>query len=331
MTVPLPGRVAQALADAPGRRAIRRSTRATSVGLALLCLAAGTGGVAVHTGNNRLFLLLAAMLALGVLDVVLGTWNLRNVTATRRLPFEAHAGRGASGTLVIENRRRALPALAVHLEDSGGVARATCAALPAGATLACPATWRFAERGEVRLAGLRLASRFPFGLLEHRVDLSRPATLVVFPSVGVARSISATRVAGGVPRPDDRRPGGIDDLLGLRAWEPGDPISRVHWPLSAKAGRPMLAIRGGEADEVVVVEVPDLPDPEAWEEALRQASGQVTHHMRLGRSVGLIVGRRAWAAARGDAHRRRLLTSLALQPHRTPRGSARAPGSWEGA
>ena len=322
MTVPAPGPVAPVPPDAAGARAARpaarRSVRVTGAGLALLGLAAGTGTVALHTGNNRLFLLLASMVVLLLLDGVLGAWNLRNVTGSRRLPYEAHAGRAAAGTFLVENRRRAMPALAVRVEDAGGCAQASCALVPAGGAMSCPATWSFAERGEKRLPGLRLSSAFPFGLLEHRVDLPRPAELVVFPSIGVAAPATAARLAGGVPRLDDRRQGGTDDLLGFRAWEPGDPLSRVHWPTTARVGRPMLAVRGGEADEVVVVEVPDLPDPEAWEEALTHACGQVVHHARLGRSVGLRVGRRGWPAARGDAHRRRLLSVLALQPRRAP-------------
>ncbi len=328
MREPPPAPEAPAAPDAPGAGTPRRAVRITGAGLALLGLATGTATVAVHTGNNRLFLLLGAMVALLLVDAVAGAWNLRNVTASRRLPYEAHAGRGAGGTLVVENRRRALPALGVQVADAGGAAHTASALLPAGTAMACPATWSFVDRGEARLPWIRLSSSFPFGLLEHRLDLPRPATLVVYPAVGVTAPASAVRLAGGVPRPDDRRQGGTDDLLGLRTWQPGDPLSRVHWPTSARIGRPMLALRGGEADEVVVVEVPDLSDPEAWEDALSDACGQVVHHTRLGRSVGLRVGRRAWPAARGDVHRRRLLVALALQPRRpSAEGPANTPRS----
>jgi len=293
----------------------------TASGWAVALLAACSAAAALHSGNNQLYLALAGFGALLVVDVLLGTWNLRNLVARRRLPAEVHAGQPALGSLVLENPRRALPAISILLEELDQTeGRAAAAWLPHGSSVELPASWRFAERGHAQLQGLRIRSSFPFGLSSHLRDLPRPAELLVFPGALGTLGRGTTHIAGSHLAEDDQpanpRRGGTGDFQGLRSYDPGDPIRLIHWPTSARMGKAMVVFRGREADEQVLVELQDEPSSRRWERAICQAAGQVLHHCRLGRAVGLRITHRTWLPRPGPQQRRLLLTALALLPRK---------------
>lgn len=295
---------------------LRRRLRAP--GRVLLLLAVATAAAAVHTGNNRLYLVLGGMLAILGLELILGAWNLRNLTVSRRLPPEVFANRRARGAVLLANPRRLLPAAGLQLRERGHQAHCGAAWLGPGEQLSIPVTWRFPARGHTQLDGLELRSRFPFGLLEHRRQVVRPTPVLVYPTALGQPGRDAQRTVGSHQRDDDLqdpRGGGTGDLLDLREYQPGDPIRLIHWPTTARLGRPMIVVRGSDSDEEVLVELGEQAGSHRWEQAISEACGQVLHHVRLGRAVGLRVGRRSWPPRRGAAQHRSLLTALALLPH----------------
>lgn len=298
-----------------GAARVRR--RLTGRGRGVIALAMVLLGTAAWTGNNQLFLVLGGLQALLLLELLLGGWNLRGVAVARQLPPELFAGRRALGAMLVENRGRGLPAAAfVVAELAGGEAGVEVAWLGAGASLRVPAAWQFPSRGRYGLEGLRVVSRFPFGLIEHRRDLTRSAEVLVWPAAVFAAG-RRTEATSGSHRADDHRGdprGGAGDFLGLREYAHGDPPRRIHWPTTARLGRPMVVVRGREVDDEVVVALRPDPDPERWERAIGEACGQVVQHVRLGRAVGLSVGPRSWPARRGTLQLRALLTALSLLP-----------------
>ncbi len=291
----------------------------TNPGWALLLLLVTCTSAALYTGNNRLFLVVGGMLALLVTEMVLGSWNLRNLDAGRRLPAELFAARRVKGQTTLENHRRFLPAIALVLRETGrGDARAGAAWLAPGNSLTLPVTWRFRTRGRVTLTNIEITSRFPFGLLQHRRILTKPVQLLVYPAPKGLPCVDRARTLGSHRCDDDLadpRRAGEGDFLDLREYQAGDPRRLIHWPTSARMGGPMVVIRGSDSDEEVLVEVQGALNPHLWERSISEASGQVLHHVRLGRAVGLQVGRRSWPARRGPTWYRSLLAALALLPH----------------
>jgi uncharacterized protein (DUF58 family) len=301
---------------ATARRRIRR--RVQGPGWALLLLASATGLAAIHTANNRLYLVLGGLLALLLLELVLGTWNLRNLGAVRRLPPELFASRRARGQVLLTNARRVLPAAALTIREHGRPARGHIAWLGPGEQLSVPMAWRFEARGNAALTGLELASRFPFGLLEHRLLVDHPIEVLVYPAVSLHPGRETRRTLGSHERDDDRqapRGTGAGDFLDLREYQPGDPTRSIHWPTTARMGRPMIVVRGSDVDEVVLVRLREQIDAVRWERDISRACGELLHHARLGRAVGLEVGRRSWPPRRGTPQLRSLLQALALLPH----------------
>ncbi|MDP2312358.1 MAG: DUF58 domain-containing protein [Pseudomonadota bacterium] len=309
---------------APWMASIRSPTRhwnsvwPTAAGVWYLLVLAGLTFGAVNTGNNLVYVVLAALLAVLVVNNVLAEWNLRALIVRRALPAEVFAGEPAPGRLVLENPRRFGGAWRVAVEErDGGRARARFGCVGPGQSDEEPATWTFPDRGVVTFSRVRIASRFPFGLIVRWREIDVPGELLVYPKpergnaadggvgLGEAAEVRASRE-------------GVGELVGMRAYAPGDPVRRIHWPSSARSVTPLVILRSAEGGGEVIVRL----GPEG-EGAIRRACGEVLLHTRRGDAVGLEVGTERFAPRSGASQRRRLLTTLALLPPRgTPPGRA---------
>jgi len=277
----------------------------------------GTLLAAVNTGNNLVYLALGLLCGVLVLSNALAEWNLRGLTVTRRLPSEAFAGDAAPGAYVVENRRRFGTAFAIEVSElEGAEARGVAAWVAPLTSLEVPVQFVFGSRGAVRLSRIRIASSFPFGFVRRYRDLDLEVEFLAYPAPGPGPN-ARSRAHHGLTRQNFRRRGHGEDFYGLRPYAPGDPLKTVHWPSSAKAGRPMVIERVAEAADEVVVEVPEIARGDRWEAALSRACGQTVRHFTWGHAVGLEIGGQLLAPGTGAEQRRRILGALARAPHRT--------------
>lgn len=294
-----------------------RKARPTSEGLAVLGLTVAIGAVAAAAGNNLLYLVVAVLLALWLIELVLGSWNLRSVDAVRRLPAELVAEADGTGRIVVRNRRRWLPAVAVLVQEEGTGTEVTVGEVAASGTTGAPAVWRFGQRGPVRLEALTLTSRFPLGWVRWEVRVPAPADLVVFPRPVVTQAVGRPGEEQGTGGEAQATRGGVGDFVGLRAYQPGDRLHGIHWRTTARAGEWMVVQRGGEAEPAVQVVLERMP-PEAWEGEISRAAGEIGRGFSRGWRVGLEVptddGTRRLPAQGGGAWRRTLLEVLARLP-----------------
>jgi hypothetical protein len=121
--------------------------------------------------------------------------------------------------------------------------------LPAGRTQETAYRHVLTRRGRYRLSGLRVSTKFPFGIIQKSREVSDPVDLVVYPALVAV----PTALLRGLPA----RPGqGRDkwrsrngDFFGLRDFRPGDDPRDIHWRTTAKRG--VLFVRENEDDEGV--------------------------------------------------------------------------------
>jgi len=313
-----------------------RTIRPTREGWWFIGATLAVGLAATNTGNNLLYLILAMMLSFMIVSGVLSEQTMRHLRLQRELPRRVFAGAPASFGVRLMNRKRRLPSYALHLRETD----------PAGGRGARHflirlgpqdrAVWRYAltfpHRGRHSLPGLRILTRFPFGLFAKISRPLLPDPVLVYPGLRVLAPDEVPLVLGPGWRERDRRGHGAG-LHNLRQYRPGDDPRLLHWKTSAKAGDLMLKeLEDEDRPQVcLVVEDPAPQTPTAvLETNLGYAASLAAHALRLGYQVQLVTADGATECGQGEAHLDRILERLALyevpvspRPLPGPAGSAR--------
>jgi uncharacterized protein (DUF58 family) len=294
-----------------------RRLKVTRSGRAYLAFTIVVGVAAINTGNNLLFLVLGLLLSGVVLSGILSELALRAVHVGRTLPDEVRAGRPAWVELALENRGRALASMALEVRDvteAGVAGKAFVMRLGAGERTTSGYRWTPVRRGRARFVRLELATRYPFGLFEKWREIDLEAERVVFPR-DVARA--RPRLVGGDLAGDRRvarATGAGTEFFALREARTDDDARHIHWPSTAKRGRPVVVEREREQRRrlAVVVDHRGEPSPAQLDVVAETAAAHATRACQEGTDVSLSTPdlRIPWGS--GPAHLRRILHALAL-------------------
>lgn len=315
-----------------------RTIKPTRDGWWCLLVAVALGVAAINTGNNLLYLLVSALLALIVVSGILSEQSMRGLHLTGVNPDEIYAGQPALLGATIANRKRWFTSYSVTVELLAPEGRA----LESGsrfiyirrveAGLERLATWEetLSRRGRHRLTGVRITTRFPFGLF---VKAGRPELadeVIVFPAVRPV-SVESLRRLGESGDASARRRGRGNDLYNLRGYRPGDDPRFIHWRSSAKAEA--LMVRELEADTSqntrLILVGRGRRGGEALERGLSEAASLAVALIRAGAGVELAGPDCAVPFGHGRPHLRRVLTALALYDPERPGGGPAAPSGAE--
>src|SRR5690606_31146431 len=295
--------------------------RPTRAGWLYFALVFAVGFAALNTGNNLLYLVLSLMLAFLVLSGALSEAALRGLDVERRLPPEWIAGAPGAVVLEIASRQRRVWSHAIWVEDHAAVeddppvatGRVFALRVAPGGRERRRYTWAPPRRGTLRFRGVRVTTRFPFGLFAKSMWIERPASAVVYPPLA---PVPAPAARAAVPRTGEVRAGrsaSPSEVTGLREHARGDPPRRVHWPASWRRGQLLVRHAEGEVGaelEVRLATAGAAPGP-AFEAAVAQAASQAEAGLRAGLRVGLRTDGARLRPDAGPAHRARLLGYLA--------------------
>jgi uncharacterized protein (DUF58 family) len=177
-------------------------------------------------------------------------------------------------------------------------------------------------RGLVTMSGVGLWCEDPFGLIARRVTVAPPAHVIVYPApADVAHD---ERAPGAHPRgrgPSQCAAGTTnalsgDELSGLRPYEPGDRLTRLHWPSLARSGelvvREFLEPRAGSLSLLVDLR-PSAHAGDSIEKTIARAAGFGIAALERGLTVELCTstGDRM-VVTPNTAGRQTMLRALAL-------------------
>ena len=305
----------------------RRTIWPTRDGLWCLFVVIGLGVAAVNTGNNLLYLLVSLLLALIIVSGVLSEQSMRGLTLIAVDPEEIYAGHPALFGMTIANRKRWFTSYSITVEVLSPTSATRFLYLPrleAGADRLV--TWEdtLPRRGPHRLAGVRITTRFPFGLFLKAGRPMLTTEVVVYPTV-VPVSAELLRQFGSTGGKATRRRGRGTDLYNLRGYRAGDDPRLIHWRSSAKTQTLMVRELEAETteDTRLVLVGTGARDVGALEAALSEAASLAAHLIRVGAGVELVGPGFYVRLGRGKSHLRRLLMALALyDPHATPLAAA---------
>jgi uncharacterized protein (DUF58 family) len=292
-----------------------RTIRPTRDGWWMLFAAVGLGVAAINTGNNLLYLLCSLLLALVIVSGILSEQTMRGVRVESLLAEEMFARRPVVVGASVVNGKQWLTSYSVVVEvlDPGGLASYHLPRLPAGARRLV--TWQCAmpERGRHRLPGVRIATRFPFGLFSKVSRVLLDPEVIVFPAIRPAGALRL-RDAGGAAGATTHRRGRGHELHSLREYRPGDDHRLIHWRSTARVQ--VLTVREFETDTTLDTRIRLVGDgaagPERLERGVSDAASLAVHLLRMGGAVEVTGSGIFVPAARGRDQERRVLTALAL-------------------
>lgn len=300
--------------------------RLTRVGLILLLLTLVIAIAATNTGNNGLFLAVAATLATFAVAQVAGWLNLRNLEATLDADGEIFANRATAINVKLKTTSTLLPGAQLIFEVGRGksgrsgflttqpvfVARL---APRASATFAVEAF--FPKRGRFLLTEARVSTLFPFGIFHKTRQIKTQGEVLIFPEVFPRSRRPATRQtrAG-----DDtsRRLGRGHDLAGLRPFVVGDDPRSIHWKQTARQGQLILRLREAEEQHRLAIvfdnAVGELRDDEkrSFEHLVSEAASAALDFFEDGFEVALRTRDLDLGFGSGPRHRHEVLAALAL-------------------
>jgi uncharacterized protein (DUF58 family) len=292
----------------------RRTIWPTRDGWWSLFAAVGLGVAAVNTGNNLLYLLSSMLLALVVVSGVLSEAVIRRLRLAVALPDEIVAGRATLVGATVRSLKRWVPSYSITLEihEAGSGRRYIYVPrIPAGDSRLV--TWEatMPRRGRHRLEGVRITTRFPFGIFLKAGQVIMRDEVIVYPALGPV-SAQRLRELGGSGAVHTRRRGRGSDLHNLRDYRAGDDPRLIHWKSTAKAGA--LTVRELEAETTLDTRIVLAGGGDAaWVEAgISEAASLAVHLLRAGAQVAVAGPGLDVPLGRGPEHRRRILTALAL-------------------
>jgi uncharacterized protein (DUF58 family) len=299
----------------------------TDRGRIVLALGGATYVAAWAFGSKPLYpvatgLLLAVVLAWGWVRLANRPMRLRRVLGEG----DRFEGDDVSVWLELELESRVPPPSLVLVERMSRLGERRTPLHPDGRRLWAGYTLEALPRGRYVLEAAEVLIEDPFGLQRVTVPLGEEGALVVYPrlveldrlfSESGARSHEGRRILL-------HRPSGFD-FHGVREYEEGESLRRVHWRSTARRGQLMVKeLEDSPRDETAVLldtdasAVAGVPPDSSFDVQVRAAGSVLNAHARRGRRAVLVVGsvlRESQRVASSDGDWRRALDLLAgLEP-----------------
>lgn len=302
----------------PRKPWLPRTIRPTREGWWVIGATLAIGLAATNTGNNLLYLILAMMLSFMAISGVLSEQTMRRIRLQREIPRRLFARTPAVFGALLVNGKRRLPSYALHVmePDPSGQPALPHFFLKVDplASVGWTYSLTFPHRGRHTLPGLRLSTRFPFGLFTKSSRPIQRTPVLVYPTVRALepRELPTALVPGRRISPRRGRGAG---LYNLRPYRPGDDPRLLHWKTSARMGDLILKEQEDEDRPRIrlILEgpMPDAP-AETVEEDLSYAASVAAHAIGGGAAVELVAGPASVPCGTGEAHLDQILERLAL-------------------
>lgn len=261
--------------------------------------------VATNYNNSLAFVLSFLLVNIALLGILYGYSNLAGIVVRPGRAEPVFAGDMAVFEIHLDNpASMGRISLFVSLAESPPQKLDIAPQASAQVSLAITAE----RRGWLELATVTLASVFPLGLFRAWSPFKLKQQVLVYPKPAETWLPFPENYGGeGFKSPQ------ADDFHGYQSYQPGDPLSRIHWKGLAKGqGVHVKEFRGEQSGELYFhwSRTPGA----LVEERLSRLCRWVIDAERAGMSYGLCLPSGDVPPARGPEHARRCLRELALLP-----------------
>ena len=268
------------------------------------------GFSAVNTGNNLVYIVTSALLSYMLVSGIFGRKNIQDIEVEAESPDDIFALTDFPLGVRVRNPRRFMPAFLLTV--SVGDSEVFFPFIAPRALEIRHVVRRFEDRGLHAMGNVTISSTFPFNLFTRSRNLRAERKIVVYPR---PVKCSGHEVAGARNRQrGDRtsdRIGYDSDLVSIRDYAVGDPPRYIHWKATAKTGRLKTKELSSPERRHVMIDV-DRMDKRNLERTLGCVVHLVLGLLKQGAPVGLVAGGKTFKPDLSPAHKKRMLTALAL-------------------
>ena len=296
--------------------------------------------VAVRSGSNAMYVLLAILISMLVVSSIISRHALKQLSLILRTPDRIFAGDRVPTRVSVTNLKRFFPSLAITVEENSpgismdpmhGCRAAYFPLLRAGETRSERLLQTFPRRGHYRQT-LRVSTRFPFGFFNRRDPLPSQK-LLVYPALGeIPELFRCQDIFSGHMESRERSDG--DGFYSIREYRDGESVRVIDWKATAKVRRLMAREFAREREMRCLLFLdtfaPSLENDEPFEKAVSLAAGLAAHFLKKGALVELLTQEEHIPAGIGEEHLYRILQTLAVTRQQTtldlPDGKPRRDG-----
>jgi uncharacterized protein (DUF58 family) len=218
--------------------------------LVLLALAL-TGAGAFLSGNNLLFLVFAAMMALLLVSGFISRLVLSGLELELLLPEHVSARMVTAARVRIRNVKWMTPSFSIEL--AGQTSKSVYfPMIPGRSTVEIPINVVFPQRGRHQENLFTLSTKFPFGFLRKTARVALRRETIVYPALEPREGLEVllAAIAGEL---ETHLRGDGHDFYRVRPYEPQDNARHVDWKSTAHSGG--LQVREFTRDEQGVVAI----------------------------------------------------------------------------
>lgn len=355
-------------AETGGRRALFSqrlfpfSFRITREGLLFLAGILILSIAAINSGNNLLFIILAALLSMIAVSGILSRSTLKQISLSLQLPENVFAGERVSIKVSVKNLKKIFPSFSIRVEDPEVSRRHSPFHLfkwrifgrrlaPSPDTTADRAVLRqaayfpilragekrseltvqsFPQRGLYSLDGFWVSTRFPFGFFRRGERVAAKGQVLVYPLV---QKISAFfHLLPFLPgHMEGLHVGQGENLFSIRKYQGSESARVIDWKATAKTGELMARefARDEESKFCLILDThtPNQVPEDAFEKAVSLAASIAAHFLEAGAGIEFLTPDEYVPRGTGIDHLYRVLRVLAVIRHATvPSGEMR---SWD--
>lgn len=272
-------------------------------GLAFVLLLAVLLLIAFVYSNNLIYGLTFLLASLFFITILHTYRSLAGLVVRKGKSQPVFAGSAAGFEIHLHNPSDIERCLQIRLEDSISL-------VVSGRSVIYKTLYALTQRRGWFSAGtITLSSRFPLGLFRAWSPIRFELKTLVYPKPSVIE----------LPFPqlqtDDARPGFSfrkgDEFYGIREYQWGDPIKRIHWQAYAKGSGLFTKEYAGACSDEIQLNY-QLTPGEDVESRLSQLCRWVIDAERLGMRYGLVLPGLVLTADNGSVHYENCLRALAL-------------------
>jgi uncharacterized protein (DUF58 family) len=227
--------------------------RITRGGFLFVLAVALTGAGAFLSGNNLLFLVFSAMLALLLVSGFISRLVLAGLELELLLPEHISARMPTSARVRIRNLKRLTPSFSIELSGAPILKEPVYFPLiPGRATIEAAVQVVFPRRGRHRENLFVIATKFPFGFLRKSTMVALRRETIVYPALEprAEMEVLLDSISGEI---ESHARGDGRDFYRIRPYEAHDSARHVDWKSSAHTGG--LQVREFTRDRQRTVEI----------------------------------------------------------------------------